>query len=360
MAYEIDFLPVGDGERSGDAIALRFGNLNSPSTQTVVVLDGGTKDSGSALVEHIETFYKTSVVDVVICTHSDSDHASGLTVVLDNLNVGSLFMHLPWNHAANIDDLFKDPRVTKNSLIQRFKKSLDNARELESLAKQKGIRISEPFSDTVRSNDNFSVLGPSTKFYEDLLLSFRAAPEPVVESSCLQKAVVSAKEAIKWVAEDWGIETLSEPDAGASSAENNSSVVLLFRHEGSTFIFTSDAGVPGLTGAAACAATLGFDPATANALQVPHHGSKHNVGPAILNLLVGPKRKDEQCTKTAVVSASKDSPKHPSKKVVNAFMRRGAKVFATQGQKLWRHSKDAPARPWGDAIALTFSNRVEE
>jgi hypothetical protein len=27
IGYEIDFLPVGEGEKSGDAIALRWGNL---------------------------------------------------------------------------------------------------------------------------------------------------------------------------------------------------------------------------------------------------------------------------------------------------------------------------------------------
>lgn len=27
MGYEIDFIPVGNGEKSGDAIVLRFGNL---------------------------------------------------------------------------------------------------------------------------------------------------------------------------------------------------------------------------------------------------------------------------------------------------------------------------------------------
>ena len=27
MAIEVDFIPVGDGERSGDAICVRFGNL---------------------------------------------------------------------------------------------------------------------------------------------------------------------------------------------------------------------------------------------------------------------------------------------------------------------------------------------
>jgi hypothetical protein len=45
--YEIDFLPVGDGARSGDAIALRYGNLEGTrAEQTVVVIDGGFTDDG--------------------------------------------------------------------------------------------------------------------------------------------------------------------------------------------------------------------------------------------------------------------------------------------------------------------------
>ena len=47
MGYEIDFLPVGDGARSGDAIALRYGNLEGTrAEQTVVVIDGGFTDDG--------------------------------------------------------------------------------------------------------------------------------------------------------------------------------------------------------------------------------------------------------------------------------------------------------------------------
>ena len=50
IGYEIDFLAVGEGEKSGDAIALRFGSLlTDPPQQTVFVIDGGFKDSGQAL-----------------------------------------------------------------------------------------------------------------------------------------------------------------------------------------------------------------------------------------------------------------------------------------------------------------------
>ena len=58
MAYEIDYLPVGDGEKSGDAIVLRYGNLNGPrDQQVIIVIDGRFKDSGEHLVNHIAKYY---------------------------------------------------------------------------------------------------------------------------------------------------------------------------------------------------------------------------------------------------------------------------------------------------------------
>jgi beta-lactamase superfamily II metal-dependent hydrolase len=359
MAYEIDFLPVGDGEKSGDAIAMRYGNLQG-GEQTVAVIDGGTKESGEALVNHVKTYYKTETVDFAICTHSDADHASGLTEVLESLTVGHLYMHLPWEHAGEIDDLFKDPRVTANSLMRHFKKTLDNAHELAKLAEKKGISITEPFSNTVGVNERWAVLGPSTSFYEELLLAFRDVPEPE-QIPFLQKAVVAVKDVIKWIAEGWNIETLSEPEVAAASAENNSSVVLLFRDGNYKFLFTSDAGVPALAGAVTRAKELGIDLSTIDGIQVPHHGSKRNVGPAILNIILGPMMQTQSFSKMAIVSAAKlGAPKHPSKKVVNAFMRRGARVYATQGGPLRIYSNDAPARSWGAATPLPFSLQVEE
>ncbi len=76
MGYEIDFLAVGDGEKSGDAIAIRYGNLfGGREEQTVVVIDGGDRHSGDILVQHIATHFQTDRVDIAILTHPDSDHA---------------------------------------------------------------------------------------------------------------------------------------------------------------------------------------------------------------------------------------------------------------------------------------------
>ena len=148
MAYEIDYIPAGEGEKSGDCVAIRFWDSQiGLSSQKIIVIDGGFKDSGEQLVKHIKDWYKKDFVDVVISTHPDADHASGLSVILENLNVGQLAMHRPWEHALQIKNFFKDGRITASGLEERLEKSLQNASDLEALALKKGIQIVEPCKD---------------------------------------------------------------------------------------------------------------------------------------------------------------------------------------------------------------------
>ncbi len=76
MDFEIEFHPVGDASKAGDATVVRYG-FNGQ--YQVVVIDGGTEDSGAKLVEHIKSVYgPNTVIEHAICTHPDTDHASGL------------------------------------------------------------------------------------------------------------------------------------------------------------------------------------------------------------------------------------------------------------------------------------------
>jgi len=366
MGYEVDFLPVGEGERCGDAIALRFGNLTgSRNEQKVWVIDGGTKESGEALVAHIKKYYGTDRVDVVVSTHPDSDHCSGLSVVLEQMKVGVLLMHQPWNHAEEIRCLFEHDRVTTSGIeewLLRIEewllRSVEDARELEKIAKREGIPIREPFSD-----DFEFVLSPSKAFYKEQLANFRCISKDAQKAVVVQllKELFGKSKEAESVSETWFQETLTDPEPDATSAENNSSVVLLLRLDDEFWLFTADAGVPALTEAANCAQKRGIDLKTVKFIQVPHHGSKRNVGPTILNRIIGPVKPPESYDKIALVSASIDGqPKHPAKKVVNAFKRRGANVFATQGKVLWFHSDDAPARDgWTKPTPLPFYKEVD-
>ncbi|MCQ9208568.1 MAG: MBL fold metallo-hydrolase [Omnitrophica bacterium] len=362
MGFEIDFLSVGEGERGGDAIAVRYGNLQGDRLgQVVLVIDGGTKQSGEKLVEHMKKYYSTDRVDLVISTHPDADHSSGLTVILEKMKVDLLWMHRPWEHAQEIKNEFKDGRIAGKGLKGNLKKALENAYELEKLATEKKIPIGEPFSDTATADKQLVILNPSEEFYENLLPHFRETPEPKEEFSIPAKVVTVVKEAINWIIEHWNHETLKDPEENETSAENNTSLIFLLQIDGKKKLFVGDAGVEAIANAIAKSQELGIDLKTADFIQVPHHGSKHNVGPSVLDAILGPKLSEKKHLKTAFVSVPKDGePKHPSGKVINAFLRRGAKVFATKGSTKLHKSNDAPDRRWADAIPLSFYDKVAE
>jgi hypothetical protein len=224
MGYEIDFIAVGDKSKSGDAIVLRGGNLHgSRSEQFVMVIDGGTKEAGEDLVRHIRAHYRTGVVDLVVSTHPDGDHASGLTVVLEELDVKRVWMHRPWEHAEDIRHVFQSGRITDRSLRNSLREALENAHDLEVIAQRKRIPITEPFSDMNMGYRGIHVLGPSKTFYQNLLPHFRETPEPKVQMGGVLEALFKAAEAaVKWLAEAWNIETLADPEDEENwrSAEN--------------------------------------------------------------------------------------------------------------------------------------------
>jgi hypothetical protein len=55
--FEIDFLSVGDGARSGDAIAMRFTRPDGDGPLAHVIIDAGFKPSGEKLIDHVEQTY---------------------------------------------------------------------------------------------------------------------------------------------------------------------------------------------------------------------------------------------------------------------------------------------------------------
>jgi beta-lactamase superfamily II metal-dependent hydrolase len=359
MGYEIDFLPVGDESKGGDAIALRYGNLHgSRLEQTVVVIDGGYTDDGEALVQHIREYYRTDKVDIVISTHSDQDHITGLEVVLEEMDVSNLLMHLPWQHSAMLTEARKSA-FKSTALSDKIEKSFQAASDLQTIAQRKGVPIVEPFAGMQTGDGALRILGPSKAYYEELLTKVEAAgPQSsvITLSEQLRKLL---KAAARLVPETLWLETLR--DDGETSPTNNSSVITLLTVDGRTSLLTGDAGIPALEQALHILEAEGFEPGTLGFVQIPHHGSRRNVGPSVLNRLLGPKGQNSR-NSTAFASVPPKNPehKHPAKKVSNAFHRRGYDVHLTQGSKK-QHSHDAPHREgWSTATPVGFHNQVEE
>lgn len=350
MDLEIDFLPVGEKTQSGDAITMRFGNLKgSRDDYSVVVIDAGFQETGDQVVNHIKNTYGTDRVDLVISTHPDNDHAGGIPTVLEKLKVGKIWMHKPWEHTDNIAKLFKKSSVTDKQIEKEIIKSLATAKSIEEIAEKKGIEIEEPFAGKIGFAGRIIVLGPDENFYKnELIPNFRCTPEP--DESLIGKifkGVESVGETIKeLIDENWDIETLDEK--GTTSAENNSSTIILLNIDNQHILFTADAGQIALERVIDTLDSASYDYSQLKFVQVPHHGSYRNVNPNILNKIIGPrleKEDDRLFGKVVVASVSKElDEKHPSKIVTNAFRRRGGPVHITNGELKYYPIGDAPRK----------------
>ncbi|MBA1215893.1 ComEC/Rec2 family competence protein [Pseudomonas fulva] len=357
-SIEIDFLPVGEGEHSGDAIAIRW---REDGEFKVMIYDGGTQAYGAKLVKHVQEHFQTSYVDYVVNSHPDNDHAGGLLHVLETLTVGELWMHRPWEYSDVIREYFHDCRMTDESLAKRLKQKMSAAHALEEAALKREIPIKEPFAgDQIGI---FTVLSPGKyRYVHDLIPAFQKSPELKENQSALAAVLDAVKGAAGYVAAKWGYEYL--PESVSTSSENESSAILFAETGNKGYLLTGDAGIESLRAAAIYASERGIElPTRVTFAQIPHHGGRHNVSTETLNLLVGKplETPPDEPVRRAFVSAAALAPRHPKKAVTNAFISRGFKVVKTKGNHIVHRSPGAPEREgWGPVTYEPFYEEVEE
>ncbi|MCA6115194.1 hypothetical protein J6524_09805 [Bradyrhizobium sp. WSM 1738] len=90
----------------------------------------------------------------------------------------------------------------------------------------------------------------------------------------------------------FGAESTEKPNSlregGITAAENGSSVVLYGQIDGRNIFLTADAGLKALGVAVSYGNAIGLQFGTAlNVFRVPHHGSRSNISPTLLNRIVG-------------------------------------------------------------------------
>lgn len=353
MAFEVDFLPVGD--TYGDAIVIRYGEANNGYYLHVV--DGGRTDTGQTIISHIENYYPGYFINHVVVSHADNDHACGLIDVLKRFKVEHLWMNRPWLYAKETLQYFHG-NFTLQGLIDDMKQRHPYLVELEELAKAKGTQIHEVFQG--EKIGQFTVLAPSRKRYIELIPEFEKTPtsyKDEVKEPTFGLLKTLAEAAKKWLDEKWDVETLSENPQPPTSASNESCVVqYAILEEGKTALLTADVGPAGLSEAADYAATLGLT--FPKFVQIPHHGSRHNVTPTILDRWLGPRKKQGTVVGTAYCSIGANKPDYPRGQVKNAFIRRGYNVYANRTRMISHYS--GSGHP--DLVPLTpepFDNNVE-
>src|ERR1700744_4373983 len=207
--YEIDFLEVHTS-KSGDAIAIRY---EKNGEQRIHIVDAGYASTAEKLIKHIETYYGGSqaIIDYLVVTHPDWDHAGGVPEIIEKMNVACLWMLRPWKYAAQLITRFP----TYNS-VTALENKLRNAYpyivEVEKAAEKKGIPIFEPFQG--KSIGAFTVLAPSQARYFDLIVASDKTPQAEKSLSEVFGAVADSfaqltKKASNLLKAAWGAETFS-------------------------------------------------------------------------------------------------------------------------------------------------------
>jgi beta-lactamase superfamily II metal-dependent hydrolase len=324
---EIDFIGV-ETAKSGDAITIRY---EKDGVSGIHVVDGGYIDTGAQVIEQLNTFYGTTKIDNVVLTHPDLDHANGLRAVLEECEVGTLWLNRPWLYAAELIDRFAT-YTSVDALERKLRSVYSASAALEEIAIRRGIPIQSPFQGS--SIGIFQVLAPTKARYLDLIVESDKTPE--AETSLAAESLDAVAKVFRTVANlvksAWGNEYF--PSSGTSN-ENEMSVVQYANVNGNEIVLTGDAGREALTEAADYAPLVGLSLPGINMFQVPHHGGRHNVSTELLDRWLGTRQEAPGTyTWSAICSSAKADEDHPRKSVIRAMMHRGGKFAATEGQSI--------------------------
>jgi beta-lactamase superfamily II metal-dependent hydrolase len=354
--FEIDFLKV-ETKKSGDAISLRY---ELQGETFIHVVDGGYTATGEALRDHIAEFYgNPAMIDHVVATHNDYDHARGLIAILEHFEVGTLWMLRPWLYADELIDRFAT-YTSVDRLRSALRSAYANLAALEEIAEKKGIHIADPFQGA--QIGAFHVMAPTRERFLDLIVTSNKTPiaesEETAADSFLTTLVEKAKSAVAYIQAAWGLEAFPAED---TSNENEMSVVQFAMLCGEKIMLTADTGRDGLQEVIDYAPYIGLQLPGIDRFQVPHHGGRHNLTSELLDQIVGSRleTKPDVGHFFAFISSAKDDEDHPRKVVVRALMHRGARLYTTEGKSL-RSAKNAPDRAgWTASKAEDYPDSYE-
>ncbi|RVH78248.1 MBL fold metallo-hydrolase [Sinorhizobium meliloti] len=357
--YEIDFMAV-ETKKSGDAIGLRYSINNSAY---IHVVDGGFQETGERLATHLRMHYNNpTYIDHVVVTHPDGDHTVGLRTILEEFNVGRLWMLRPWSYAAELLQHFTTVSTT-GGLVKRLKDAYPNIAALEEIAIERNIPIYDPFQGV--SIGVFRVLAPSRGRYLNCILESDRTPA----TASLPKAGIAgalasffgtaAMKAVNYALAGWGVEAFS-PEA--SSRENEMSVVQYAEICGHRIMLTGDAGRDALYEAVNFARFVAIPLPGIDRFQIPHHGSRRNLSSDLCDKILGPKlpSKSGEPKFYAYVSSAKEDPDHPRRVVVRACIHRGGEVYPTEGQDIGFSYNRTTRHGWASLTPAPYPQDQEE
>lgn len=313
--YHIRFFSVGNASKGGDAILIEL--FDEGDNPHLILIDGGYQETGKSIVEYVKEKYPDDLrFDFIFNTHPDLDHISGIKVILEDedMEVGCLIMNRPWRDAGFTCQDFEDGRITPNSLLNRIKEVFSLADDLETIAKNRHIKIENAFQGDSAYDGILQILGPSRGLYEKFLLLSDKTPQAIIDEYYNVPYVGKETNEENWI-QGHKIEWFDEEE---TSAINQTSLIICLDLGNIRFLFTGDAGKEALNEALnyyyGISNVLDFD-----VVQLPHHGSRKNINPKLLTRLNA---------REYIISCPPEGEKegHPSRRLINKILEMNSKA----------------------------------
>lgn len=357
--FEIDFLPVGEESQSGDAILFRYKEYGK---YKVILIDGGHKESkgiktSNTILKHMREYYYPKAnsdaemrIDHIVCSHPDSDHVGGLQEVMERCNVGTLWINTPLDY-VNYSELEDEYNTEKF-----YKGNADTVEQLIEVAERENISVEPPLQGEVIGP--LVVCSPSDEFYKILVKG--ELERQGGEKSKFKKTTAKI---VKWIKSLWSKDNLE--DYPSTSVCNESSTVLFGSLIDGKYkiLLTADAGIEALSRSYRYLEDAhNYVSGLMTLMQMPHHGSRHNVNTKVLDDLLGRKFPENGVEKrgSSIASVAKEAHDHPRKVVTNAFITRGFLCTATKGNTVWHRRGDMPDRSgWHPLATIEYAYEVE-
>ena len=320
--YCIHFFSVGNGTKGGDAILIEL--YDTADNSYIFLIDGGYNETGKLIIDHLKRQNRNPSICMMINTHPDLDHTSGLKAILEDedIEVEEIFMNRPWKDGGLKPEHFKDKKITLNSLGDRIKNSFSLADEIEQLANRRSVKIKSAKRGDELIPGVLTILGPSKSFYKRHLLSSDKTPEsyledwskPYVRTTMSEDDYEPQNGIIEWFEEE------------ETSEINQTSLIILLEIGSKKFLFTGDAGKEALREAFKYYEDeLGGNVKDFTVIQLPHHGSRKNINPELLERLA-PNSFIISCPPNGIKEG------HPSRRLINKILEINPKhkIYVTQ------------------------------
>jgi Metallo-beta-lactamase superfamily len=286
--FTIEMLPGG----YGDALWIEYGRPQAPSR---ILVDGGAPGSGAVLRRKLTSLAGTDRrLDLVVVTHIDLDHISGLLELLEDPPRGLVIGDFWFNGYRQLPDPggVLGPKQAERLSFWIEKHGIAHNRAFAGGAVAAPDDLgSLPVIDGLPQGMRLTLLSPT----ESRLASLRSEWREIIAGLGLEPgaagAILAGHPEEAGVAGILGgavdVDVLAGlPFRKDTSKPNASSIAFLAEHEGTSCLFTGDAFADDL--AAAIKRYLrgsGASHLAVDAWKLAHHGGKKNTSPELIKLV---------------------------------------------------------------------------